>query len=164
VLEKADIFLPGSGETKTVDKDYFRFQYRDSIFKYGSEVILEVYLSYTEEDSAEIREKVKEKLRYRNENHPPANVRTAGCFFKNPIIQDKKESAGQMIENAGFKGSTFRQLQISSRHANFIINKGGSSFADILDLEQQITRTVKEIKGILLEREVIYISPGGKKY
>ncbi len=164
VLEKAEIFLPGSGETKTVDKDYFRFQYRDSIFKYGSEVILEVYLSYAEEDSTEIRKKVKEKLRYRNENHPPANVRTAGCFFKNPIIHDKKESAGQMIENAGFKGCTFRQLQVSSRHANFILNNGGSSFADILNLEQHITRTVKEKKGILLEREVIYISPGGKKY
>jgi len=165
-LEKAEIFIPGSGEIKTVAKDYFRFQYRDSVFKYGSEVIMEVYLSYTDEDSAEIREKVKEKLRYRNENHPPcnANVHTAGCFFKNPITHDKRGSAGKIIESAGFKGRTYRQLEVSARHANFIINKGGSSFADIRDLEQQITRAVQEKKGIILEREVIYISPEGKKY
>lgn len=166
VLEKAEIFIPGTGEIKTVAKDYFCFQYRDSVFKYGSEIILEVYLTYTDEDSAEIREKVKTKLRYRNENHPPwnANVHTAGCFFKNPIIHDQKVSAGKMIESAGFKGRTYRQLEVSARHANFIINKGGSSFADIRDLEQQISRTVQEKKGITLEREVIYISPGGKKY
>lgn len=166
MLAKAEIFSPETGEIKTVDKDYFHFQYRDSIFKYSSEVILEVYLSYTDEDSAEIREKVKAKLRYRNENHPPfnANVRTAGCFFKNPIIHDKKLSAGQIIESVGFKGCTYRQLEVSARHANFIINKGDSSFADIQDLEQQITRTVQEKKSITLEREVIYISPEGKKY
>lgn len=166
VLEKAEIFTPDDGETKTVDRDYFHFQYRDSVFKYGSEVILEVYLSYTDEDSAEIREKVKAKLRYRSENHPPCNakVHTAGCFFKNPIIQNKKVSAGKMIESTGFKGRTYHQLEVSERHANFIINKGGSSFADIRDLEQQITRTLQEKKGITLEREVIYISPGGKKY
>ncbi len=164
VLEKAEIFAPSDGKIKTVDRDYFRFQYRDSVFKYGSEVILEVYLSYTDEDSTEIREKVKSKLRYRNENHPAWNLHTAGCFFKNPILHDKKASAGQMIESAGFKGFTYRQLEVSTHHANFIINKGGSTFADILDLEQQITRVVQEKSGIKLEREVIYISPKGKKY
>lgn len=165
-LEKAEIFTPGDGKIKTVDRDYFRFQYRDSVFKYGSEVILEVYLTYTDEGSAEIREKVKAKLRYRSENHPPcnANALSAGCFFKNPIIRDKKSSAGQIIESAGFKGCIYGQLEVSARHANFIINKGGGSFADIRDLEQQITRTVQEKTGIILEREVIYISKEGKKY
>lgn len=165
-LEKADIFTPGDGKIKTVDRDYFRFQYRDSVFKCGSEVILELYFSYTDEGGADIREKVKAKLRYRNEKHPPwnANAHSAGCFFKNPMICDKKGSAGQIIESAGLKGFTYRQLEVSSRHANFIINKGGSSFADILELEQQITRTVQAQSGIRLEREVIYISQEGKKY
>ncbi|HLP59072.1 MAG TPA: UDP-N-acetylmuramate dehydrogenase [Candidatus Deferrimicrobium sp.] len=163
-LVKAEIFTPGDGKIKTVDKDYFRFQYRDSIFKYGSEVILDVYLTYTAEDSAAIRKKVKANLHYRSENHPPWNVHSAGCFFKNPIIQDKKVSAGKMIESAGFKGFTYGQLEVSARHANFIINKGGSSFTDLQNLEQQITRTVQEKNAVILEREVIYISQEGKKY
>ena len=163
-LEKAEIFTPSNGEIKTVDKDYFRFQYRDSVFKYGSEVILDVYLTYIDEDRADIRKKLKAKLDYRSENHPPWNAHSAGCFFKNPIIQDKKVSAGKMIESAGFKGCTYGQLEVSAQHANFIINKGGSSFDDIRNLEQQITRTVQEKNGIILEREVIYISQEGKKY
>jgi UDP-N-acetylmuramate dehydrogenase len=168
VLEKAEIFTPGgssgSSEIKTVDRDYFQFEYRNSIFKYGSEVILEVFLSFIDEDSEKIREKVKTKHRYRQEKHPPWNIRTAGCFFKNPIIDNKKISAGQLIESAGFKGTNHNRLEVSDVHANFIINKGGSSFEDILVLEKNITRTVRAQKDIHLEREVIYISPQGKKY
>lgn len=164
MLKKAEIFNPGTGEIKTIDNDYFRFQYRDSIFKFGSEIILEIYLSYADEDSAEIREKVKTKLRYRSENHPSPDVHSAGCFFKNPIIHDKKISAGQLIENAGFKGWIYRQLEVSPHHANFIINKGGSSFEDIQGLEQRICTTIQKENDIILEREVIYISKEGKKY
>ena len=164
ILKKAEIFNPANGEIKTVDKDYFHFQYRDSVFKFGSEIILEVYLTYTDEDSTEIREKVKTKLCYRSENHPPLDALSAGCFFKNPIISDKKISAGQIIENAGFRGCTYRQLEVSPLHANFIINKGSSSFADIQDLERRICRTIQKKNGIILEREVIYVSQEGKKY
>jgi UDP-N-acetylmuramate dehydrogenase len=164
VLEKAEIFTPHSGEIKTVDRNYFQFEYRNSIFKYGSEVILDVFLKYMDEDSEKIREKVKTKLRYRQEKHPPWNVHTAGCFFKNPVIDDKKISAGKLIESAGFKGTNHNRLEVSEVHANFILNKGGGSFEDILALEKNITRTVRAQKDILLEREVIYISPQGKKY
>lgn len=163
-LEKADIFVPGSGEKKTVDGDYFKFEYRNSIFKYGSEVILDIYLRYTDTESDKIREKVKGKIRYREEKHPPRGIQTAGCFFKNPIIGGEKQSAGKLIENAGFKGTRLNCLEVSPMHANFVINSGGSTFENILSLEQEIVRAVREQKGITLEREVIYISPEGKKY
>ena len=163
-LEKAEIFNPGSGKIKLVNRDYFKFEYRNSIFKYGSEVILDVFLTYTDSESEKIRKKIKEKLRYRKEKHPPQNVRTAGCFFKNPIINDNIISVGQLIEKSGFKGFNYNQLEVSDIHANFIINMGSSSFENIVSLEKKITRTVQDQKGIKLEREVIYISPEGKKY
>jgi UDP-N-acetylmuramate dehydrogenase len=164
VLEKATVFAPGSGEIKTVDRDYFEFQYRNSIFKYGREVILEVFLTYADSDGHEIREKVKEKILYRKEMHPPQNLHTAGCFFKNPIIGDKKISAGQLLEKSGFKNTVYHRLEVSGAHANFIINRGGSTFKDIRSLERKIVETVRDKHGIHLEREVIYISPEGEKY
>lgn len=163
-LEKADIFVPGEKEIKTVDRDYFKFEYRDSIFKYGNEVILDIYLRYVDTDNHKIREKVNEKIRYRKEKHPPRGVQTAGCFFKNPIVEEKKLSAGKMIERAGFKGTRFNCLEVSPKHANFVINSGESTFENILSLEKEIVRAVREREGITLEREVIYISPKGKKY
>jgi UDP-N-acetylmuramate dehydrogenase len=164
VLEKAEIFRTGTREIITVDKEYFKFEYRNSIFKYGSDVILDIFLTYTDSDSEKIREKIKEKLRYRKEKHPPQKARTAGCFFKNPIIHNKRISAGQLIEKSGFKGTTYNQLEISDIHANFIINKGSGSFENIVSLEKKIVQTVQEKKEIKLEREVIYISPKGEKY
>ena len=164
VLEKAEIFHTGSSVIKTVNNEFFKFEYRNSIFKYGSDVILDVFLTYPDSESEKIREKIKEKLRYRKENHPPQNVRTAGCFFKNPIIDHKRVSAGQLIEKSGFKGTTYNQLEVSDLHANFIINKGSGSFENIVSLEKQIARGVRDTKEIKLEREVIYISPNGEKY
>ncbi|MCU0288469.1 MAG: UDP-N-acetylmuramate dehydrogenase [Acidobacteria bacterium] len=163
-LVKAEIFTPADGQIKIVDNDYFGFQYRESIFKYNSEVILDVYLSYIDEDHDGIKNKVKANLNYRSEKHPPWNAHSAGCFFKNPLIEDKKVSAGKMIEHAGFKGYIHGELEVSGRHANFIINKGRGSFKDIRDLEHLITGAVQKKSGITLEREVIYVSREGKKY
>lgn len=163
-LQKADIFMPRTGEIKSVDRDYFDFEYRNSRFKYGDEVILRVYLSYTDTGPDEIRDKVRAKLRYRREKHPPQDVSTAGCFFKNPIINQEKVSAGKLIEQAGFRGTHHHHLEVAEAHCNFVINRGGSTFADVMELEQKIAATVREKDGITLEREVIYISPEGKKY
>lgn len=164
VLERATIFDVHSGETKIVDNENFGFQYRDSRFKYGRDIILEVFLKYTAESPEAILRKVDEKIRYRRENHPPKNILTAGCFFKNPIIEGEKISAGRLLENAGFKGQKFEHLEISSQHANFIINSGGGNAEEIRRLEEKIVQAIELSRGITLEREVIYISPQGDKY
>jgi UDP-N-acetylmuramate dehydrogenase len=164
VLEKADIFIPHTSEIRTVGSDYFQFSYRHSKFKFGDEVILAVYLRYTGAESDEIRKKVIEKIKYRKEKHPPLGVLTAGCFFKNPIIGDEKLSAGKLIEGAGFKGTVHDRLEVSGMHSNFVVNRGGSTFNDVCSLEEKIIRAVRDERGITLEREVIYISPEGKKY
>ncbi len=80
----------------------------------------------------------------------PKKVRSAGCFFKNP----QSGSAGRLIEQAGCKGASQGSAMVSKLHANYIINKGGASAKDILQLSQRVTRTVKQKMGVRLEREV----------
>lgn len=163
ILQRAEIFNR-NGEIETVDNDYFRFSYRDSAFKYGSEIILNVFLKFMDADSDDVKKKVEANVKYREENHPCSSYRSAGCFFKNPIIDGKKISAGKLIEHSGFKGTAYNTLQVSHLHANFVINSGSATFDDIKDLEAKIAQKVFQEKNIKLEREIIYISPEGKKY
>jgi len=163
ILEKAHIFSQKE-IMETVDRDYFQFQYRESKFKYGKETIVRVYLRYTPGDKDEIKKETASILKYRKENHPAMNHHSAGCFFKNPIVDEKKISAGKLIEASGLKGLDFKDLQVSREHANFLVNNEQASFEDICLFSEDIRRRVQESQGILLEREVIFISPEGKKY
>jgi len=164
VLEGAEIFIPGRNEIISVNREYFGFGYRSSIFKYGSAVIVNIFLAYKKRDSKIIRKYINSNLKYRKEKHPPKNVFTAGCFFKNPSLKNKRVSAGKLIESLGFKGLRHKHLLVSDIHSNFIINTGNSSFDDMVTLEKKIIQTAQEKIGIQLEREIIYISPAGKKY
>jgi UDP-N-acetylmuramate dehydrogenase len=163
LLEKAEI-ITAHNEIKIVDNHYFDFSYRSSRFKYSDEVILNIFLKFTPVPGDQIKEKVAANIKYRQQNHPCSSFRSAGCFFKNPVVNGKKISAGQLIEQSGFKGTTHKTLQVSAAHANFIINSADASFGDIQELETKIVNKVLKDKGIQLEREVIYISPNGKKW
>lgn len=163
LLEKAEI-ISQNNEIKIIDNNYFDFSYRNSRFKYSTEVILNVFLRFNPVPGDQIKEKLAANIRYRRQNHPCSSHRSAGCFFKNPVIDDRKISAGQLIEQSGFKGTTYKKLQISDQHANFVINNGDASFADIQELEKKVVQSVFNEKNIRLEREVIYISPKGEKY
>jgi len=162
ILMKAEIFN-SKGQLEIVANDYFQFQYRNSKFKYGSEVIINIFLQFTYEENQSVTEKVGERLRYRREKHPCSTDLSAGCFFKNPIIDGQKTSAGKLIDASGFKGRDFEKLRVSDAHSNFIINKGDAAFSDISNLAAQIIDHVAREKGVTLEREVIYISPDGDK-
>ena len=163
VLEKAEIITPDN-EIKIVDNHYFDFSYRNSRFKYSEEVILNVFLRFTPAPGDQIKEKVAANIKYRQQNHPCYTHRSAGCFFKNPEVDGKKISAGQLIEQSGFKGTSHKTLQVSAEHANFIINSAEASFSDIQELETEIVEKVLKEQNTRLEREVIYVSPEGKKW
>lgn len=162
ILKQAEI-VDNKGNVRLVDNEYFHFQYRNSRFKYGDEVIINIFLEYCDEPGEDVRQKVDARVAYRNEKHPCSANRSAGCFFKNPVIDGKKTSAGKLIEATGFKGKNYDHLRVARAHANFIINKGDATFLDIKSLEQEIVSGVQNRQGITLEREVIYITPDGMK-
>ena len=80
----------------------------------------------------------------------PMRSRSAGCFFKNP----RGDSAGRLIEMAGFKGRRLGDACVSFKHANFIVNVGRARAADVLRLAGAVRERVRDLYGIGLEGEV----------
>jgi UDP-N-acetylenolpyruvoylglucosamine reductase len=76
---------------------------------------------------------------------------SAGCVFKNP----EGDSAGRLIDEAGLKGARVGDAEVSTVHANFIVNRGKATSADIIELMRRVRARVEETKGIRLEPEVL---------
>jgi len=158
-----DIFTE-EGKIEYKDKEFFDFEYRNSRFKYGNDVVLNIHLKYETGEIREIKKKINEILKLRTEKHPPYSVHTAGCFFKNPEVDGKKISAGSLIDNCDLKGYDAGNVMVSGKHSNFLVNKGHAVFSEIESLGEKIQEIVKRKDGILLEREVIFVSPKGEKF
>ena len=84
----------------------------------------------------------------------PANPRTCGSVFKNPAIGP---AAGWLIETAGFKGRRLGDALVSRKHANFILNRGQASAAQVKALIADIQEKVWRTQGVALEREVVFL-------
>ena len=81
----------------------------------------------------------------------PIGLPSAGCFYKNPA---SIETAGQLIEMAGLKGKSIGGAEISSKHANYFINRHNASAADFLALMDLAEKVVLKKFNVHLEREV----------
>ncbi len=87
----------------------------------------------------------------------PLDLPSAGCVFKNP----PGNAAGRLIDQAGLKGRRQGGAQISERHANFIVNRGGATARDILTLMDVMQKSVLEATGVHLEPEVQVVGEHG---
>lgn len=81
----------------------------------------------------------------------PLTAASAGCFFKNPAAPP---SAGARIDRAGLKGLRVGGAAVSPVHANFLVNEGGATCADLLALVERVRERVRETDGVDLELEV----------
>lgn len=100
------------------------------------------------DDPAAVRERVARYKQHRKDTQPPQP--SAGSVFKNP----PGDHSGRLIEAAGLKGHTLGRAQISPKHANFIVNTGGATAAEVVGLIALARRTVRERFGIELELEL----------
>ncbi|MFA4904288.1 MAG: UDP-N-acetylmuramate dehydrogenase [Desulfobaccales bacterium] len=104
-------------------------------------------------DPEAIKARMRELLLARRARQP-ANPRSCGSVFKNP---PGGPAAGWLIDQARFKGRSYGDAVVSREHANFILNRGQATAAQVKGLIQEIQATVWQTQGIALEREVIFL-------
>ncbi|HEX9883410.1 MAG TPA: UDP-N-acetylmuramate dehydrogenase [Desulfobaccales bacterium] len=100
-----------------------------------------------------VRSRMEELLALRRQRLP-ANPRSCGSVFKNP---PGTPPAGLLIEAAGFKGRRVGEALVSRKHANFILNQGHATAAQVKALISDIQEKVWRTQGVALEREVVFL-------
>lgn len=122
----------------------------------GSEIILEATLALEHSEKDLIAAEMDERLRRRGDTQP-LSLPSCGSVFKNP----PDYSVGKLIEECGLAGLSQGGAQISTVHANFIVNTGGASAADVLGLIAHVHDAVLERHGVDLSCEVKFLGFGG---
>lgn len=130
--------------------------YRHVTHPVADEWFLGGWFAIPEGDGKASMEKIKTLLGQRL-NSQPLNMPSAGSTFRNP----PGDFAARLIEASGLKGTTIGGAQVSEKHANFIVNLGHASAADIEALIAHIKATVKQQQGVELVQEVKVIGESG---
>jgi UDP-N-acetylmuramate dehydrogenase len=152
VVESVTLFVPGEG-LLGVRGPEIAWGYRTSGLT-ARGIIVEAVLRVQEGDAVHIRRTMEANLRRRKRTQP-LSVPSAGSVFVNP----EGDSAGRLIEAAGLKGTRVGGALVSDVHANFIVNAGGATAADVIELVRLIRDSVKEAHGIELTPEVRFLGP-----
>lgn len=140
------------GNEKKFTNQDMNFQYRNSCFKTKNYIITEVTLELQKGNSEEIKEKMEQYASYRREKQP-IEYPSAGSTFK----RGSNFITAQLIDQAGLKGYSVGGAEVSTKHSGFVINKGGATAKDVLQLVEYVKEEVKRKfdKEIELEIEVI---------
>lgn len=141
--------IDDNGKTRVLKPNRIRFGYRSS--NLGSFVIVEALLRLEKGDSRDLTASSLRFLKMKREKHV-LDMPNAGCVFKNP--PKFHFTCGQMIDMLKLKGKRIGGAEISDRHANFIINRGGASYKDMMKLVDFVRGKVRENYNIDLELEV----------
>lgn len=137
------------GNKGSLQGDDLKLAYRHSAYYENGCVITGAYFKMQKADKEEIKAKMNDYMSRRRDKQP-LEYPSAGSTFKRP----EGNFAGALIEQCGLKGTSVGGAEISTKHAGFVINKGGATCKDVLDLCKKVADTVKAEKGIDLEMEV----------
>lgn len=152
-LTESSAFDPESGHIIRTEGEAHEFGYRKSVYKSHPErVILSAEFSLTPGDKNEIKAKMDDFMGRRRDKQP-LEYPSAGSVFKRP----EGHFVGQMVEELGLKGYCIGGARVSEKHAGFIINAGGATAKDVLDLVDHIKSRVKDAYNVELECEIIYV-------
>lgn len=149
IIESAEILSKDGSRIFTLNKGELELSYRNSILQRTGDVLLKAVFLLEPGDREKIADRMKE-LAARRAEKQPLDYPSAGSFFKRP----HNHFAGKLIQDAGLQGLSKGGAQVSTLHAGFIINTGGATATDIIDLMEIVRGTVYEEFGVLLEPEV----------
>lgn len=154
-LLSAEVLL-GTGEWARMTPEDLKFRYRTSVLQEEKPgIVAEAVLQLEVGDPKKVMEDVK-RFKERRRLTQPLQHPCAGSVFRNP----PGDYAGNLIESAGLKGYRIGDAEVSTLHANFIINRGKATARDILTLISEIQSIVAKEYGVSLQTEVQVVGEG----
>jgi len=139
-----------------------QFDYRYSALQERGAVVVEVELECPRGNLADIRREMLLDLRERRRKFPRKQPNCGSVFLSPSAMHASVGPPGKIIEEAGLKGLRCGAAEVSTQHANFIINLGGASSVDVLRLISRIRSEIYQQVGFDLRCEVRYVSPSGE--
>ena len=156
VLVEASVISGADGTETVLDPAGLGLAYRDSRLKHRGEgfpdLVTWAAFDLVPADPAAISARLDEIRRWRR-THQPLGLPSAGSVFRNP---DQGPSAGELIDRAGLKGRRVGGASVSQMHANFIVNDGHGTAADVRRLAALVRHEVAERFGVVLRPEVVF--------
>lgn len=149
ILDRARIVSKDGKREFYMTAEELQMGYRHTLLHETGDVVAEVELKLAQGNREEIKAKIADFTQRRNSKQP-VNFPSAGSFFKRP----EGYFAGKLIQDAGLKGVSVGGAQVSELHSGFIINKGGATATDILQLMEIVQARVMDEFGVKLETEV----------
>ena len=149
ILRRAKIVSKDGSREFYMTADELEMGYRHTKLHDTGDIVTEVEFVLEEGNRTQIKAKMTELMEKRN-SRQPVNFPSAGSYFKRPAGY----FAGKLIQDAGLKGLSVGGAQVSELHSGFIINRGGATATDILQLMEMIQARVFDEFGVRLETEV----------
>lgn len=157
IVEKALIYNEKKG-IHEVSKEYFDFSYRTSSVKRhpGVDTVLRAFFTLTPAETTKALQETLQILKSRAGKQPTG--KTSGSFFKNPSIE---ATAGYLLDQVGCKNLQVGQAKVSELHANWIMNVGGATQKDVIELAKIMYQRVMDKFQVALEPEVQFVGEKG---
>jgi len=156
IVREVEVFNTKIQAKEKLSKADCQFFYRESLFKKNNNlIILSAQLELLKNNPQEAKKTKQKMIDYldNRQQTQPLKFPSAGSVFKNP----PDVSAGQLIDQCGLRGKRINNVQISEKHANFIINLGQGQAADVRQLIEMAKKAVKDKFNVQLEEEIQYL-------
>jgi UDP-N-acetylmuramate dehydrogenase len=145
VIDRVEVVVAGE-KLQTFTRP--EFAYRRSTLDRRA-VVCAAEIELVPGDAREVQAELRRRIDRRNATQP-LELPNSGSIFRNP----PGDHAARLIETAGCKGWSVGHAQVSQKHANFIVNQGGATCADVLALIERVREAVVRVHGVELETEV----------
>ena len=161
LVAAARVITP-DGRTETIPASEMEFGYDTSRLQRTREILLWAEFHASTGNPEALRAVARASLAHRKHTQP-LDTPSAGCIFQNPdpsrdqVPEGIPPSAGALVDRAGLKGARQGAARVSDTHANFIVNEGGATAADIRALVERCKQTVRERFGVALREEIVYL-------
>ncbi len=147
IVETVRLLTPdGEGQ---LTRDALGYAYRTSVLQAHPAIVLEATLHLLRAEPEAVRTRTDQWLLQRSQTQP-IGPPSSGCVFRNP----PGDHAGRLIDLAGAKGLTVGGAQVSVVHANYVLNTGEATAADVLAVMDKVSGLVMEKSGVRLEPEI----------